>query len=180
MQSYNWGYREILQKSSIIFSLLFIVIYGFWSFGAFGEYQNVLTGEVIGITDGDSIKVLTNERSISVRLASIDCPEKKQAFGMQAKKYTASLCLGKQVQVVVLGKDRYLRTLGAVLLPDGRNLNHELVKAGLAWWYKKYAPDDLVLKELEEKARCKRIGIWSESSPIEPWLFRKRQRFIAR
>ncbi len=46
--------------------------------------------------------------------------------------------------------DRYGRTVGEVLLPDGRSLNRELVKAGFAWWYRRYAPDDETLEQLEE------------------------------
>jgi micrococcal nuclease len=34
--------------------------------------------------------------------------------------------------VRVRDSDRYKRIVGEVFLPDGRNLNHELVRAGLA------------------------------------------------
>lgn len=34
---------------------------------------------------------------------------------------------------------RYGRRLAEVLLPDGRSLNQELIKAGLAWWFRKYS-----------------------------------------
>ncbi len=46
------------------------------------------------------------------------------------------------VTVQVVDRDRYGRTVGEVLLPDGRSLNRELVKAGFAWWYWRYTPDD--------------------------------------
>ncbi len=36
--------------------------------------------------------------------------------------------------------DRCGRTAAQVVLPDGRVLNHEHVKAGLAWWYRRYVP----------------------------------------
>jgi len=50
-------------------------------------------GKVVGITDGDTVKVLRTDTHIQVkiRLASIDTPEKKQAYGQKAKKFTASL-----------------------------------------------------------------------------------------
>jgi len=66
-------------------------------------------------------------------------------------------------------RDRYERTVGDVLLPDGRSLNHELVKAGLAWWYRKYAPDDEPLKQLERGARGAEHGLWADKNPIPPW-----------
>ena len=32
----------------------------------------------------------------------------------------------------------------------GVNVNYEIVKAGLGWWFRKHAPDDNLLEELEE------------------------------
>ena len=46
--------------------------------------------------------------------------------------------------------DKYERTLADVLLPDGMNLNQELVKQGWCWWYRKYAPGDTLLGELKK------------------------------
>jgi len=44
-----------------------------------------------------------------------------------------------------------------VLLPDGINVNHELVKDGWCWWDRKYAPGSATLKRLEVEAREVRI-----------------------
>ncbi|MEO8596437.1 MAG: thermonuclease family protein [Candidatus Solibacter sp.] len=69
--------------------------------------------------------------------------------------------------------------LGAVLddvwgiLPDGRNLNQELVSAGLAWWYMQYAKRDAVLPVLEREARAARRGLWIDASAAAPWVWRK-------
>ncbi|MCK9377609.1 MAG: thermonuclease family protein [Syntrophobacterales bacterium] len=49
--------------------------------------------------------------------------------------------MSKEVTVVAQKKDRYGRTLGYVILPDGRNLNRELVQAGYAWWYRQFSSD---------------------------------------
>jgi endonuclease YncB( thermonuclease family) len=68
----------------------------------------------------------------------------------------------------VTGRDRYGRTVADVILPDGRNLNHELVKAGYAWWYRKYAPHDRELERLEEEARGAKRGLWSDPHAIPP------------
>ena len=45
------------------------------------------------------------------------------------------------------GHDKYQRTLGEVIVPDGMNLNQELVKQGWCWRYRKYGPGDTVLEE---------------------------------
>jgi micrococcal nuclease len=58
-------------------------------------------------------------------------------------------------------------------LPDGRNLNQELVRAGLAWWYRQYAKRDQVLAALEQEARAAKRGLWVEASPVPPWEWRK-------
>jgi endonuclease YncB( thermonuclease family) len=63
------------------------------------------------------------------------------------------------------GRDKYQRTLGDVLLPDGMNLNQELVRQGLCWWYRKYTPGDTVLEGLEKKARATKIGLWADPGP---------------
>jgi len=90
-----------------------------------------------------------------------------------AKRFTADFCFGEVVTVVTFDTDRYGRTVGDVLLRDGRNLNHALVQAGLAWWYRKHS-DSPVLERLEKKARKDRIGLWSQANPVPPWEFRKR------
>jgi len=63
-----------------------------------------------------------------------------------------------------------------VLLPDGTNVNHELVKDGWCWWYRKYAPGDTVLEGLEKEAREAKKGLWVDPAPIPPWVYRKARR----
>jgi micrococcal nuclease len=76
-------------------------------------------GQVVAVSDGDTISVLHNGINERVRLNAIDCPEKIQAYGIEAKKMTCDLCLKKQVTVCTHGKDRFGRTIGDVRLPDG-------------------------------------------------------------
>ena len=61
-----------------------------------------------------------------------------------------------------------------MILEDGRNLSQELVKAGYAWWYRKYAPGNTVLKKIEAEAREAKAGLWNDPHPIAPWDFRHR------
>ena len=88
------------------------------------------TGPVVSVLDGDTIEVLHNTYSERVRLSGIDCPENGQAFGTRAKQAASALVFGKDVMLQTHGQDKYGRTLAAVLLPDGTNVNHELVKDG--------------------------------------------------
>lgn len=67
------------------------------------------TGKVVGISDGDTIKVLQDGKQVKIRLYGVDTPEKKQAFGKAAKKFTGSLVAGK----VVRGRRSHKRPLQA-------------------------------------------------------------------
>jgi endonuclease YncB( thermonuclease family) len=138
-------------------------------------FAEKFTGQVVGVSDGDTIKVLHNGKAEKIRLHGIDCPEKSQPFGTKAKQFTSSFVFGKTVTVQEHGMDKYGRTLGDVLLPDGRNLNRELVAAGLAWWYRKYSKD-ASLGRLEADARVSRRGLWADPDPVPPWCFRKRMK----
>ncbi|CAN5535362.1 hypothetical protein BH11CYA1_BH11CYA1_49010 [soil metagenome] len=130
-----------------------------------------LKGKVIGVSDGDTITVVSKNHQERIRLADIDCPEMKQPFGNQAKKRCSSLCFNKTVLVSYLNRDRYKRIIGQVKLPNGHSLNQELVRSGMAWCYTKYCKTPLV-NELEEQARNKRIGLWQDKNPIPPWQWR--------
>jgi micrococcal nuclease len=133
------------------------------------------TGEVVGVLDGDTIKVLHNGKAHRVRLQGIDCPEKGQPFGNNAKQATSAMVFALEVALQIHGKDKYGRILAEVLLADGTNVNHALVKDGWCWWYRKYAPADTVLEGLEQEARETRKGLWADPNPIPPWEWRKRK-----
>ena len=133
------------------------------------------TAPVIGITDGDTIRVLHEGVSERVRLWGIDCPESGQAFGTRARQFTSSMAFGATVSVIVKDHDRYSRTVAEIVLPDGRNLNREIVRAGFAWWYVRYAKHDAELAKLEAEAREAKRGLWSDAEPTPPWEGRKRR-----
>ncbi|NBB91430.1 MAG: hypothetical protein GVY23_09560 [Spirochaetes bacterium] len=78
--------------------------------------------------------------------------------------------------VEVRDRDRYGRLVGIVRLPDGKSLNEVLVEAGLAWWYRTYAPDDAALRRAEQQARDTRGGLWSRAGPVPPWEWRRGSR----
>ena len=79
-----------------------------------------------------------------------------------------------EVTVQTYSKDKYTRTLGDVILSDGTNVNHTLVKDGWCWWYRKYASGDTVLERLEKDAREGRKGLCADPQPVPPWEWRKK------
>jgi micrococcal nuclease len=129
----------------------------------------------IGISDGDTIRVLHDGISKKIRLFEIDCPEMGQPFCARAKELTGDLAFGKTVNVRVRDIDRYHRIVAEITLPDGRMLNQELVRAGLAWWYRRYARSDAELQRLEIEARETKRGLWADPNPVPPWTWRKQK-----
>jgi endonuclease YncB( thermonuclease family) len=95
--------------------------------------EAAVTGVVVGITDGDTCKVLTpGNQLLRVRLSWIDAPESAQAFGQRSKQHLSELVFGRQVELHTHGLDRYGRTLAVIML-DGVDVNLEQVRAGFAW-----------------------------------------------
>jgi micrococcal nuclease len=126
------------------------------------------SGRVVGVIDGDTIRVKHNLKSVKVRLYGVDCPEIKQAGGKAARALVRRLAFGRVLLIESKGKDRYKRIIGRVFLLSGNMLSRELVKAGKCWWYQKYAPDDQYLKELEMEAKDEKRGLWEVHNPEPP------------
>ncbi len=137
-----------------------------------------LTGKVVKITDGDTLYVLdANYKEHKIRLAGIDAPERKQAYGLASRKHLASIVAGKHVRVEYQKRDRYGCIVGRVRL-DGIDACLEQVKAGFAWHYKKYqheqsTNDQRLYADAEDKARDERLGLWRENNPMPPWEHRR-------
>ena len=138
--------------------------------------QLTLKVKVIGVKDGDTVEVLYYQLPMVVRLEHIDAPEKKQAFGTVSKQKLSDLSFGKTVILKSKGKkgsyDSRGRMVAEIYLENKVCLNKEMLKTGLAWHYKKYSKNEEYAK-LEEAARKKRVGLWSDKTSIAPWNFRK-------
>lgn len=136
------------------------------------------TGRVVGISDGDTLKVLTADKmQVTIRLEGIDCPEKAQSHGDKAKTALSDLTFGKTVTVKKTGQDRYGRTLALIYVGD-LHVNDKMVSEGWAWQYVKYNCEERVAK-LEKEARQAKKGLWAVANPIPPWEFRARQKGAA-
>lgn len=126
---------------------------------------------VITVHEGDRLTIHHDGRKETIHLRDVDCPELKQPYGKQAKNATAAYVGNREVVVRALKRDRQGRTTAEVVLQDGRNVAHELLKEGLAWWQKS-SSGDRSLGDLEELARAEGKGLWSEPNPVPPWKWR--------
>ena len=127
----------------------------------------------MGVTDGDTVSVMRDGRSVRVRLDGIDAPERGQDFGQRAKQFTSDMTFGKDAVIEVRDIDRYGRLVARVYV-GGDDVSLALVQAGLAWHYTKYSRDPK-LAEAQATAKSVKLGLWSHSDPIPPWDFRGRR-----
>lgn len=128
---------------------------------------------IVGVKDGDTVVVLIDGKEQVVRLAHIDCPEKRQPFGTKSKQFVSDKCFSQPVVLIHNNKyDRNKRLIAEIQLNDGTVLNQELVKNGLAWHFKKFSADKHYA-QLETEARTKKIGLWGDKDPVAPWEWRK-------
>ncbi len=75
-------------RAITLFFLLFL------SLAALADF---LTGKVVKITDGDTLYVLdANYQQHKIRLAGIDAPERKQAYGLASREHLASIVAGNK------------------------------------------------------------------------------------
>ena len=138
------------------------------------EILKTFTAKVIGLTDGDTVKILNDDKEeIRIRLDSIDSPEKRggQPFYQKAKQALADMVFGKVVTFKKTKTDRWGRPV-AFLYVDDIDVCAALVEQGWAWNSVKYSKSE-ELAALEEQARKDKNGLWAKADPIPPWEWRK-------
>lgn len=138
-----------------------------------------LSGRVADVKDGDTIVVEDRVgQFLTVRFNGIDAPESNQSYGREARDFLRGLLTGRSVQVEIVKMDRYGRYVGKVMLDDGADVGLAMIRAGLAWWYERYAreqsrADRAAYASAEQEARRRRLGLWQDERPIAPWDYRQ-------
>jgi len=164
--------------------LVFLVVLFFLGAAASHATQfRTVTATITRITDGDTVQAVTPEGTkLKVRLYGIDAPETAKGkipgepFGNASRKHLAALVNQQTVTLEIRYIDRYRRMVAILWLAE-RNVNQEMLAAGMAEAYREYLKPPyrtpFLLAEQEAKAQGK--GIWSQGSRYErPSQFRKR------
>jgi micrococcal nuclease len=168
-------------KKGIVNTLLLIVFFLFLPISSLASQF-----EVIKVYDGDTIKVKGYGAEIKLRLAGIDAPEtskKKiglgQRYSRKARQYLSGMVLNKAIEIKSHGYLNIDLMLGTIFL-DGKNINLEMVRAGLAEVDRGEPPKDLNLDpffKAERQARAEKKGIWIQGDGyVSPRTWRERQR----
>ncbi len=129
--------------------------------------------QVIRVIDGDTIEISINNKTSKIRFFGIDAPELKQNFGKQSKVALEKILKDKEVYIFSKNKDNYGRIVAIVKLKDV-DINQFLVSQGYAWADTYYT--NAYIKE-QEKAQKNKLGLWKDDNPIEPYKWRKQNRF---
>ncbi len=145
-------------------------------------HAEILMGRVTGISDGDTLTIVdATEVQFKIRLSGIDSPEKGQAFGQFCKNSLSDLAYGRAAQIDWKKLDRYGRIIGTVLV-DERDMSLEQIRRGCGWHYKKYqneqsTNDRLSYSAAEESAKNDKVGLWADSDPVPPWIWRATSKY---
>ncbi len=128
------------------------------------------------IYDGDTATLDCTGEKVKVRLYCIDAPEMKQEpWGTASRDHLRKLT-PKTVTLKPRETDRYGRTVGELITPEGIILNLQMVKDGKATAYRQYCTDPAYL-EAETAAQAAKLGIWAtEGSHQKPSEWRKAHR----
>jgi micrococcal nuclease len=142
--------------------------------------QTIATATVVSVGDGDTIRVMQQDRPITIRLACIDAPETSQAWGQAATQRLQQLLPpGKQVQIRQIERDHYGRTVAEVFVGNS-SVNLQMVSEGVAVTYRKYLHNCAATKDrylqAEAIALQQHLGLWSQANPQMPWNYRQAQR----
>lgn len=132
---------------------------------------------VLDVHDGDTLRVQRGSQMLRVRLACIDAPELRQPWGKASRDHLRQIIDRNRQQVFlkVSGQDRYGRTVAEVFA-QGRFLQAEQVRAGLAYLYPQYlssCPDAAVVQRAEAIAKQQRVGVWRQPNATRPWNYRR-------
>jgi micrococcal nuclease len=120
--------------------------------------------KVTWIQDGDTIKAEGYDIEIKVRLIGIDAADHPRLpYAIEAKRHLAKMIWDRTVEIRGYGLGPANRVLGVIHL-NGKNINLEMVRAGLTVAYRGRLPEGFDLTpylEAETEAREAKKGMWS-------------------
>lgn len=123
---------------------------------------------VVGISDGDTLtgRCDAQAQTLRIRLAKVDAPEERQAWGKRSRQALVALCFRQQAQIRPQDRDRYICTVAHVRC-GGQDAGAAQVEAGLAWAYTRYRPAaELVRLEQQARAQPRPMGRHSAGAAL--------------
>lgn len=128
------------------------------------------SGKVSGVNSGHELIVQEADNTHKINLYGILSPSKGAPQAEKARLFLETIAFGRVVEVEIVSPSAP-RRLYALVRMDGKNLNEEILREGLAWVNKKACFLDVCEKweALQEEAKAAKKGVWSDPSGTPPW-----------
>jgi endonuclease YncB( thermonuclease family) len=159
---------KTIHKVTLLAGILLLCMTGLLLFKPFSGLDDVY---LKSIYDGDTITIERDGLKVKIRLAEVDCPERDQPYGKEAREFVQKFLEGKTISISAVEQDRYGRTVAKVRA-NNDDLGEALVENGYAWVYTNYSKDKELIA-LQDSAKRMKIGLWKDHDPIPPWKWRK-------
>lgn len=117
------------------------------------------------VVDGDTLDLA----GVRLRLFGIDAPELDHPHGVVAKRTLMRLCRGQLISAELVDEDGHGRAVARCLLPDGRDLSAEMVKAGLALDWPKFSAGCYAPLEVEGVRRKLWLAAARQKGQMHVW-----------
>jgi endonuclease YncB( thermonuclease family) len=136
--------------------------------------EDGLAGRVVAIVDGNTLNLRDSaNRPHRIRLLAIAAPQKLQPFGDHSMAALNALASGRDVVAECVKLDRNRQEVCKITM-GGTDINLELVRGGMAWWYRQDVreqtpADQTEYQQAEFQAKIRRLGLWAEKNPVPPW-----------
>ncbi|MEO9965833.1 MAG: thermonuclease family protein [Reichenbachiella sp.] len=164
-----------MQKGSLdmLRKVLTLILF---SMPALLQAQEIFTGKVISVYNGDSFTIESENGTIlKVVAMGIDAPELPQDYGLKSKEFAEKILLNKKVKAYLMPGEFYGRRECVVVTSDNIHFNYEMVVTGNAWWDYRYSKDQFL--ELAHKtAISKEVGLWVDRGAQPPWDWSRSKR----
>lgn len=142
-----------------------------------------IEANVVSVVDGDTLTGVVKGQPVTVELKHVDAPELAQPFGREARAYLVErLAKSGKIFLEVAKQDDNKKSFKALVYDaQGKCLNFELLKNGLAWYVgsREATKETYYIYLQEKRARTERLGLWSQKSPEAPWAWVARQKTAA-
>ena len=124
-------------------------------------YQNI-EGKflVTHVLDGDSFVIAPDQ---SIRIANFDAPEIGLCLGQEAKDSLINLILNQHVDLKIVGRDAYKRSIALVYLSNGQLVNEIMAQNGMGIYTSTKTEEREKIKQAVKSARNKQLGIFSQT-----------------
>lgn len=151
---------------------LFLLCYLFFTNSVIG--QSFITGKVIEVVDGRTVKIQTSYETVTVQIQFIEVPEPEQQLSGTVKEHLQKLVLGKSLTFYPQSG-----TQGKLYL-DSIDVAMQMLRDGAAWYDLPSAKDQqetfrTAYQRMESLAKLEKRGVWGISGLKPAWEFRDEQ-----